>query len=50
MLLLATMTPKDVILHSEVQLFDGRAWTAPSLDGNRLYIRNREEIMALVLP
>ncbi len=50
MLLLATMTPKDVIVHSEVQLFDGRAWTAPSLDGNRLYIRNREEIMAIVLP
>jgi len=49
-LLLTTMTPVDLTIHSEVKLFNGRAWTAPSLDGNRLYIRNREEIMALVLP
>ncbi len=49
-LMLATMTPKDVTVHSEVKLFDGRAWTAPSLDGNRLYIRNRKEIMAIEIP
>jgi hypothetical protein len=50
MLMLATMTPKELIVHSKVKLFDGRAWTAPSLDGNRLYIRNRTEVMALELP
>ena len=50
MLLLATMTPNDMTIHSKVQLFDGRGWTGPSLDGQRLYIRNREEIMALELP
>ncbi len=49
-LMLATMTPKDMTVHSKVKLFDGRAWTGPILDGKRLYIRNREEIMALELP
>ena len=49
-LMLATMTPQDMTVHSEVKLFDARAWTAPSLDGNRLYVRNREEVMAIELP
>ncbi|MCH2201760.1 MAG: PQQ-like beta-propeller repeat protein [Fuerstiella sp.] len=49
-LMLATMTPNDVTIHSTVKLFDGLAWTCPTLDGKRLYVRNREEIMALELP
>ncbi len=49
-LMLATMTPKGMTVHSNVKLFDSRAWTSPTLDGKRLYIRNRKEIMALDLP
>jgi outer membrane protein assembly factor BamB len=49
-LMLARMTPNDMTVHSSVKLFDGRAWTGPILDHKRLYIRNREEIMALELP
>ena len=49
-LMLTTMTPKGLAIHSQAKLFDSRAWTAPTLDGKRLYIRNRKEIMALALP
>ncbi|MCH2210772.1 MAG: PQQ-like beta-propeller repeat protein [Fuerstiella sp.] len=49
-LMLATMTAEDLTIHSTVKLFDELAWTCPTLDDKRLYIRNREKIMALVLP
>ena len=49
-LMLVTMTPKDMTIHSKVKLFDGRAWTSPTLDRKRLYIRNRKEIMSFQLP
>lgn len=49
-LFLAKLTRKEAIVLSEKKLFDGRAWTSPTLDKNRLFIRNREEIMALELP
>ena len=49
-LILASMTPKKITVHSKIKLFDGRAWTGPVLDNKRLYIRNREEIMALEIP
>ena len=49
-LLLTKMTRKEATILSETKLFDARAWTSPTLDAKRLYIRNREEIMALELP
>ena len=49
-LMLASMTPKKLTVHAKAKLFEGRAWTGPILDGKRLYIRNREEIMAFEIP
>ena len=49
-LTLATMSPAGLEIHSKVPLFDGRAWTPPTIVGKRLYVRNREEIMAFKLP
>ena len=34
---------------ARAQVFDSLAWTVPTLVGTRLYLRNREEIMALEL-
>jgi outer membrane protein assembly factor BamB len=47
---LARVSPQGVEILSQVQLFEARAWTPPTLVGNRLYVRNREEIFALELP
>ena len=49
-LLLTKMTPEKAIVLAQTKLFDARAWTSPTLAADRLYIRNREEIMALGLP
>ena len=49
-LALALMSPQVLQIRSRVELFQGRAWTVPSLVGNRLYVRNRENIMAFELP
>ena len=47
---LATLTPQTLKIHAQAQLFQERAWTPPTLAGNRLYIRNRSRIMAYELP
>lgn len=47
---LATVSPAGLEVHSKVRLFNGKAWTPPSLVGKNLYIRNRKEIMAFELP
>src|SRR5262249_47436843 len=49
-LVLASMSPQGLKIRSRVELFQGRAWTVPSLVGNSLYLRNRENIMAFELP
>ena len=49
-LALATLTPESLKIRAQVQLFQERAWTPPTLAGNRLYIRNRSRIMAYQLP
>ena len=33
----------------EAQVFDGRAWTAPTLLGTRVFARDRKKIVALEL-
>lgn len=49
-LVLAKVSPKGLNILSSVELFDGRAWTPPTLIGKTLYIRNRTDIMAYALP
>jgi len=49
-LMLASLSPEELTIHSTAKLFDGRGWTAPTLVGNRMYVRNRKDIMAFELP
>jgi outer membrane protein assembly factor BamB len=48
-LALATASPTGLKIHSKVELLNDNAWTAPTLVGPRLYIRDRKVIMALEL-
>jgi len=45
-LALATVTPQKLEIHSKASVFQGRAWTAPTLAGTRLYLRDRVAIKA----
>lgn len=46
---LATPTPEGLTMTSKVALLSNNSWTAPSLAGTRLYLRDRKNIMALEL-
>jgi outer membrane protein assembly factor BamB len=48
---LALATPGDtgLIVHAKAQVLRGRAWTAPTLSGTTLYVRDRQQILALDL-
>jgi outer membrane protein assembly factor BamB len=48
---LALATPGDtgLVVHAKAQILDGRSWTAPTLSGTRLFVRNQKEIVALDL-
>jgi len=48
-LMLATLSPDGFTMLSAVALFDTIAWTAPTLVGTTLYVRDRARIMALDL-
>ncbi|HKY04388.1 MAG TPA: PQQ-binding-like beta-propeller repeat protein [Blastocatellia bacterium] len=48
-LALATPTPEGLKVHSKVALMTNRSWTAPTLAGTRLYVRDRKTIVALDL-
>ena len=48
-LLLATPTPEGLTVTSKVDLLSNQSWTAPSLSGTRLYVRDRKNIVALDL-
>jgi len=48
-LALASVSPKGIDIKSQFQLFDARSWTAPTLAGNTLYIRDLKRIVALDL-
>ena len=48
-LALAALGPEGVEIIDQTQIFDARAWTAPTLVGTRLYARNRREIVAFEL-
>lgn len=46
---LATPTERGLTVHSEVEILTGRSWTAPTLAGRVLYLRDRRNILALRL-
>jgi outer membrane protein assembly factor BamB len=48
-LALATPGEAGLELHGKVQLLKERAWTAPTLSGTTLFVRDRHQIMALDL-
>jgi outer membrane protein assembly factor BamB len=48
-LALATPTPEALTVHTKLQLLKKPAWTAPTLVGKTLYVRDKETIMALDL-
>ena len=46
---LATVSPKGLDVQARAEIFSGRSWTAPTLVGTRLYMRDRKEMVALEL-
>lgn len=48
-LALATPTPETLTVHSKVRLLKKPAWTAPTIVGKTLFVRDTETIMALDL-
>lgn len=48
-LALADFTPQGLKVRSRVTLLHSNAWTAPSIAGTRLYLRDRASLMALDL-
>lgn len=48
-LILASPSDQGLKIHSKVELLTSNAWTAPTLVGTRLYVRDRRAIMALDL-
>jgi outer membrane protein assembly factor BamB len=48
-LALATISPQGLKVISKASVFAGRAWTVPTLDGTKLYLRDRKIIQALDL-
>jgi outer membrane protein assembly factor BamB len=48
-LAIATVTPEGLKVHSKAQVLNHLAWTAPTLVGTKLYLRDRKTIMALDL-
>jgi outer membrane protein assembly factor BamB len=48
-LALATPSAEGLKIHSKVELLTSNAWTAPTLVGTKLYVRDRKIIMALDL-
>lgn len=48
-LAIATATPQGLTVHCKAQVLQNLAWTAPTLVGTRLYVRDRKTIAALEL-
>ena len=46
---LAKVSPQQHEIKSSVKVLDNNAWTAPSIAGSRLYLRDRKQIIALDL-
>ncbi len=48
-LALVTLSPEGMQVRWRVQLLQSNAWTAPTLVGTKLYVRDRRTMMALDL-
>lgn len=48
-LYLATATPEGFTVHSEAELLERVAWTAPTIVGTTMYLRDKTQIMAVDL-
>jgi hypothetical protein len=48
-LLLASLTPEGLKVHSRVELLTSLSWTPPTLAGAMLYVRDRKNLMAFDL-
>jgi outer membrane protein assembly factor BamB len=48
-LALTTATPEDLTVHSKVPVLEQVAWTVPTLVGKTIYLRDKENIVALDL-
>ena len=48
-LAIATPGESGLVVHAKAPILDGRSWTAPTLSGTRLFVRNQREILALDL-
>jgi hypothetical protein len=46
---LATVSPEGLDVQARAEIFSGRSWTAPTLVGTRLYMRDRKQMVALDL-
>jgi len=46
---LVTVSPTGLEVLARAEIFSGRSWTAPTVVGSRVYLRDREEILALDL-
>jgi outer membrane protein assembly factor BamB len=46
---LVSVSPKGLEVQARAEIFSGRAWTAPTLLGTRLYLRDRKSLVALEL-
>ena len=49
-LLLCELGPGGPVVLAESQLLESQSWTVPALVGHRLYVRDRERILAVELP
>ena len=48
-LALSTASPEGLMVHSKFALLSNNSWTAPTLVGTRLYVRDRKKILAVDL-
>lgn len=48
-LALVTVTPEGMEIHSRAEVLNSNAWTAPTLAGNTLYVRDRKQLRAFAL-
>ena len=48
-LVLATPTDTGLTVHAKANVLGARAWTAPTLSGTTLYVRDLKQIVALDL-
>jgi outer membrane protein assembly factor BamB len=48
-LYLATASPEKLVVHAKTQLLDRVAWTVPTIVGKTMYVRDRQQILAVDL-